>query len=867
MNDVAPTDDVSAADGLDGLQAQLASAEENSKHQNDEINEHIDNADVMLKLMLMCGVPDVAASDCDDYSSLVCRLMCGHEATDYGDGTSDAAVIRDFVKCVCDVLGSAINPDATNEQAMMRHTDLNIAMADMMRTATLCLLPGDIQARREYTRSRRSSESQKNGELWNLIRGGFVTPESHTAYVTAEAMSENFDCGVRALEALQTRSEDELLMFVNTSIPHLKQNLECMAFATLFDGQRLRAGITIAARIYGRSEGDYGVNFVARHLLNANQSAISLYRVQTTFCAFLAMANVHIISAMGDGWSQHMGIPEVVQFPFTKMLEALQSTINEDGARRETAASITYAVECIADWFEMAVHDDAAYYVVHSAFQSPVLVLGEACETLVSKWQAFCVDQNVKAVNLWTAAQFLITARMEMDDTSMPISTAVHVVLSGLVGNLMSFSGITGPFVLCYSCTVATARFYKGLPKVDFKIPESDVYGPDGRSKSPTRNGSRDCKATKITKSIRAKGHVRSQHEKGRLVDTRLSASFPFLSIKEALMRDLPEGVSASTTEGRKDLRRIYIKYLQTNPSCKHTWCLHTDHASYLIERKRTGDDGRTTSKNVQNPWRDVLGASILGTLYHPIAGEAFVRTLDELDESFESNTNACVDTFAIWMEFVSDLWFSPEYAMYEAPDRLEGREYANRIFAQQRSLVRAICKVIKMDTGTLWDAMQQIFATHVAAKGEEDELDSDSIIGGGLPDIPPLPIPLPELPQPNKQVPAKRSLDPPKSSSGKKKSSKKMEDEPEEPEDLVTESDGFQLYLNSKSCTGYTGVTRNRRGSFRVRVPSFDTYHRGRNIGTYNTAVKAAVAYARHMDSFDIAPIVPDMPQIECLD
>ena len=741
----APTADASAADGMEGLQAQLASADGEDQHQNDEINQHIDNADVMLKLLLMCGVPGVPPCDCDDFTSLVCRLMCGGEAEDYGDGTSDAATFRDYVEGVCTVLHTAINPRALDEKGML-HSDLNIAMADMMRTSTFCLLSGDIEARKEYTRDRRSPENQKKGELWRILRSPRITPENRMAYATAEAMTENFDDGVQALEALKDRNEEELLEFVNTSIPHLVRNLECMAFPILFDGQRLRAGITIAAKLFGKSRRHYGVDFIARHVLNANASAISLFRLQATFCAFLAMARVYIIGVKEDGWRELM---DIIDAFVTEMDNELKSKLKEEGSRRDAPGSITAAFACIATWFEMAVHDDMAYRVVQSAFQSPVLVLGEACSGLTRRWQAFCQENQVSAVNLWTAVQFLVTARKEMYGTSMPISTAVHIVLSGLVGNCVTATDIPGPFILCDSCKEFAAVYYKKLPKVKFTLPEYESYDAEGRVKSPTRDGSRECKETQIIKTILDKGRVRGQHEKGRLVETRLSASLPFLAMKEGLMRDLPNGVSASTSEGRKDLRRLHIKYLQTLPACKHTWCLHVDQGSYLIERKRTGDDGRTTSDNVEKPWRDILGGSLISTLYHPLAGEAFMLTLEDIVDDygkFESNTNACVEVFASKMERVANIVFDPAHALHGAPDRLEGREHALRIFAQQRALAKAVCKIISMQTGALWEAMQLTFSMH-AAKTDDDEIHSGSMSGGGLPPLPPLAA-LPELPR-----------------------------------------------------------------------------------------------------------------------
>jgi hypothetical protein len=79
-------------------------------------------------------------------------------------------------------------------------------------------------------------------------------------------------------------------------------------------------------------------------------------------------------------------------------------------------------------------------------------------------------------------------------------------------------------------------------------------------------------------------------------------------------------------------------------------------------------------------------------------------------------------------MERVANIVFDPTHALHGAPDRLEGRDHALRIFAQQRALAKATCKIIRMQTGALWEAMQLTFSMH-AAKTDEDEIHSGSMI------------------------------------------------------------------------------------------------------------------------------------------
>ena len=61
----------------------------------------------------------------------------------------------------------------------------------------------------------------------------------------------------------------------------------------------------------------------------------------------------------------------------------------------------------------------------------------------------------------------------------------------------------------------------------------------------------------------------------------------------------------------------------------------------------------------------------------------------------------------------------------------------------------------------------------------------------------------------------------------------------------LVTEAEGYKLHLakRSSNTTGYEGVCKQDRGRYKAQVRSGGrTVH----IGTYSTAVEAAVGYAR---------------------
>ena len=109
----------------------------------------------------------------------------------------------------------------------------------------------------------------------------------------------------------------------------------------------------------------------------------------------------------------------------------------------------------------------------------------------------------------------------------------------------------------------------------------------------------------------------------------------------------------------------------------------------------------------------------------------------------FTSNTNKCVQLFAENLNMVSGVVFDPETAMQGAPDRLEGRDYALRILSHQRAFSNAFCKLINMESGALWEALQLTFSMH-----NKKEFDADDV-RDTLPHLPPLPMPisLPPLP------------------------------------------------------------------------------------------------------------------------
>ena len=67
----------------------------------------------------------------------------------------------------------------------------------------------------------------------------------------------------------------------------------------------------------------------------------------------------------------------------------------------------------------------------------------------------------------------------------------------------------------------------------------------------------------------------------------------------------------------------------------------------------------------------------------------------------------------------------------------------------------------------------------------------------------------------------------------------------PKQPHEMVEEAEGYKLFLSGKSVSGYKGVSKSDR---EVQARYYDGVLGKMNLGTYDTAVEAAVAYAKYM-------------------
>ena len=73
-----------------------------------------------------------------------------------------------------------------------------------------------------------------------------------------------------------------------------------------------------------------------------------------------------------------------------------------------------------------------------------------------------------------------------------------------------------------------------------------------------------------------------------------------------------------------------------------------------------------------------------------------------------------------------------------------------------------------------------------------------------------------------------------------------------EDPDAVVNEAEGYKLFLSAKTATGYMGVFKQSSGRFIARRMAG-----GKDvcIGTFDTAVEAAVAFAKHAAKDGVYP------------
>ena len=707
----------------------------------------INGADLLLKLGMLCGDPGISPEVSEMMNGLLCRVASA--ATGYSADEDDAIYLQNMFAEATVLLERALSADFPQVQ-------LNITRMGMLRTAHQCLCAPQSPVTREYSRAVRESAE---GLLADMLRSGSVLPAQREQYATGEAQAEQFELAVEAMRRFALRSDAQVVEYIQAASEHLVHFLNSLVVPCLNDGQRMGTANCIAARYFGREEHCAHRQQGAMLMLNADQSNTSLARVIRSCGLIVTLACYNInrkrrelgcrITQLKSEGGRDADVQRAAQEHralsgrFDKAV-ALMHKMRDDlnrkaatgrGGKPDTPGGIMLTTDIVARWFETSMFEDIGLLL--DAVTAPALVLApreRVSSPTRRAWKAHAAKYGMRCVCIWGAVDFLSLARLEVHKTSMPVTTGLLVVLSGIVGSLLA-TELAGPFVLCKD---AEAMYFHLFNCRDAHLPQCEIAPlaavRAAAAHDQARNGTKrnrdgsPCHKTKIISELVLSGQVRKQNEKGQLVESRLAASLFVLAIKEALMRDAPAVCATAPGERNKNLRRMYIVALQALPSEKHACSWRADNSSYLVEwkcgRSRTAaaQSAQAPKEKCDKPWRDINGGVLFGTLYYPLAGEALLATVETIDWDDPApqeplTTDRCVAVFLQRFEAMSALWFDSDRTIPPPQSGVEGSDRARAIFAQQRDIVRAICRCL-LHSGGLWEYLQNTFSMHPGGGG-----------------------------------------------------------------------------------------------------------------------------------------------------
>ena len=656
-------------------------------------------ADIVLKLSNMCGDLHIDPEVSGNFTMMVCRMVSRLAMEE-----DDIALFRRFVIDVTEVANRALR----GEKDASGHHFMTMALVDLLRTSSGSSDSKDT----EYHKSARSEHRKEECDILQCIRGVRVDKYPSEAYTTADVFDRKLHKGLALLGILGGNASDAELesMLTEACVP-LAHSLYALSFATLFDGQRLRAGAWICQKWILSSNFKYA-NDVNNHLSGA-LSNVSMQRIKSAFSIFCGLSRFRIKT--DPAFACCRDSPE-----WQKLDELCNDVINwMNTPGLNVCSNPSTSIACfmghIADWFQKSIGDDhTLFQIIYDAFTSEALVLDSRCagKDLIDLFSEYMNHHGCRAVSIVQAAEFLCDVRLKRNGGSMNFITAIMVVLSGVVGSWFCKS-MHGPFVLCMNAQHCASDIFYKMPNIHFSVSasKSDV------SKGATSTGNR-CSSTKITNNMMDTGEVRGEHEKTKLVETRLRASLTVLSIKESLARDLPHDVTAATTEGVKNLRSVYITALRVLPGIK---ALESDKdSSSLIERTEGKVSASANGSNVEKPWRDICGGIIATSILRPQSAMSLKNTIESrlLQKgtlyTFVSTTNNCVEQFSEQLIEDSVMLFRDDILSLNVNDVQYDRSI--RVFAQQRAFVSAYCNALK-DCGLVWEQLQNSFAQSISRK------------------------------------------------------------------------------------------------------------------------------------------------------
>lgn len=692
------------------------------------------NADFLLRLSVMLGHTGIDKTACDGLNLVIARMADGLDPDDIDADSLKRALVEAH-----SALSNKLDKPVVYVGEQARRFRLNIADAGLLRAA--CYMEVTDQQSMvelcEYMPSRGDDSCSILCFLNDGPAGEGRSPveverskRDADAFATAKKMMDNFDTGLAFMHQLSEQGVHSLKRVLAESRRTLDSFLYGFMLPNILDGQRMRATNAIVSRFLGMDNAAFGSGKDLAMAADASESFLTSIRLLYTVCALAVMCDHGLAEKYGSVDAAH-GSAE-----WAKMCE-LTTTVSSKWsetlkADRVTARSTNSGImSCIANWFDRCLRDRAAFAAIKAAMTCKVFDLSPvANRQALDAWASFGQGQPAKCVSLWTAAAYLVSARLQTHDAGGGnIVVSAMAVLSGAIMHTERV-GINGPFVLTLSVWNNVQKEFKKFTKLRGLV----LAQPSQRS-----GVDKICHDSKPTRSAvkPASFTGRMQHKKSPSHETRVVATFFHLAVTESIMIDLrtipgvpnaKKGATAAPTEGRKDLRRLYVASYQILPSVNQstaagTGALHMLEVPHKQRIARSAPLGHTTADNVSSAWSKILGGAFFSTIMYSIAGPCFSETCRQLgqmdpstDESvFRSSTNNCVNLLISNVRkraaesFGMDRW---TYNDGSSEPVLQERRSAERMLGQQHSLVHHVCNVTE-DAGGLWEEFKQMYTTN----------------------------------------------------------------------------------------------------------------------------------------------------------
>jgi len=647
---------------------------------------------------------------------------------------------------------------------LARDTVGSVAMFDMTRTANLLMwtrvLHPDAQMegrpqhdlRKEYASD---EQAQQSDECVETLRDLDAADWQQRAYETAEKVHQNTAEGIGLLRKVAELCDCDMLRFMKSGRQGLSGVYTCMAFSHMFNGNLLASGHTAAFVAFAgvQRTGEqctYGHGEKARLVLHECGSYNGVRRAVFTICSLVGMARlgVHDEYAAQDMHAAARDAPEWAAA--TKLLKRVDDALCAVDATRSCISPplLTAFYSAVADWAEEAMHDSSCYSVLLVAFAASAFEVDSRAPAWVCDfWDAYAETHCLSSMCLWGAVEFVCALHTQRLRKPIGIYVALLIIFAGAVSQLTDEGdAVFGPVVFCRSAGEQICESYKSMTffKAHRKMRKAHNYRPTAAAPAACSTGGPSgskCGFTDILHRTLQYGQHRSRSEHGSpLAETRLRVCITNLSLKEQLMRSISgAGEVVLSGEGRKQLRRILVIACMAYPAVLHPWCHSSAKmTSYLIESKRKPDvrvdaqqERMTTAGNVENPYRDIQGASVISTLLFPICCHSLHDTTRHLFAHFESKdldvkfksksekrvvpytTAVCIDVFLDYVVDNAKETFDAERWLVRSECATDD-DYSRcaAVFASQERLVRALVATMR-GSSMLWEKCQTALSRH----------------------------------------------------------------------------------------------------------------------------------------------------------